>query len=77
MPAVKKVLIATEKPFSADATKSIEDILTQSSHKVDKLEGYKGADELVAGVNCGDFNFCGVQWRGSAQVIPSISQFAW
>ena len=45
-----KVLLATQKPFSAAAVAGIEDILTKAGHSLVKLEKYADQSELVAAV---------------------------
>ena len=45
-----KVLLATQKPFSAAAETGIEDILTKAGHSLVKLEKYADQSELVAAV---------------------------
>ena len=42
----RTVLIATQKPFAADATAKIEKILSGVEYTVEKLEGYSTSDEL-------------------------------
>eukprot|EP00747_Dinoflagellata_sp_TGD_P139168 gnl/TRDRNA2_/TRDRNA2_175869_c0_seq4.p1 gnl/TRDRNA2_/TRDRNA2_175869_c0~~gnl/TRDRNA2_/TRDRNA2_175869_c0_seq4.p1 ORF type:complete len:313 (-),score=105.83 gnl/TRDRNA2_/TRDRNA2_175869_c0_seq4:342-1280(-) len=46
----KKVLLATEKAFAAEAVSKIEKILTDAKYELVKLENYKGALEEQAGV---------------------------
>lgn len=45
-----KVLIATQKPFSAAAVAGIKDILTQNGHEVALLEKYAEQKDFVAAV---------------------------
>ena len=45
-----KVLLATQKPFSAAAVAGIEYILTKAGHSLVKLEKYADQSELVAAV---------------------------
>ena len=45
-----KVLLATQKPFSAAAVAGIEDILTKAGHSLVKLEKYADQSEPVAAV---------------------------
>ena len=45
-----KVLIATEKPFSAAAVAQMRGVLEEAGHTVVLLEKYKSADELHAAV---------------------------
>ena len=45
-----KVLLATEKPFAAEAVNGIRDILEQAGHELVLLEKYKEKAELLAAV---------------------------
>lgn len=45
-----KVLVATQKPFSAAAVKGIKDILTGAGHQVEVLENYAAQADFVAAV---------------------------
>ena len=45
-----KVLIATQKPFSAAAVAGIREIVEGAGHEFAALEKYAGADELIAAV---------------------------
>ena len=45
-----KVLVATQKPFSAAAVKGIKDILTGAGHQVEVLENYAEQADFVAAV---------------------------
>ena len=45
-----KVLVATQKPFSAAAVKGIKDILTGAGHQVEVLENYAQQADFVAAV---------------------------
>ena len=45
-----KVLVATQKPFSAAAVKGIKDILTAAGHQVEVLENYAEQADFVAAV---------------------------
>ncbi|MBQ9186124.1 MAG: 3-phosphoglycerate dehydrogenase, partial [Bacteroidales bacterium] len=45
-----KVLIATQKPFSAAAVAGIKDIITSNGHEVAVLEKYPEQSDLVAAV---------------------------
>ena len=45
-----KVLLATEKPFAAQAVSGIRDILEQAGHELILLEKYKEKEELLAAV---------------------------
>lgn len=44
----KKVLLATEKAFAADAVSKIENVFSEAKYDLVKLENYKGKDELLA-----------------------------
>lgn len=46
----KKVLLATEKAFAADAVSKIENVFSEAKYDLVKLENYKGKDELLAAV---------------------------
>jgi len=46
----KKVLLATEKAFAADAVSKIEKVFSEAKYDLVKLENYKGKDELLAAV---------------------------
>lgn len=46
----KKVLLATEKAFAADAVSKIEKVFSEANYDLVKLENYKGKDELLAAV---------------------------
>jgi D-3-phosphoglycerate dehydrogenase len=46
----KKVLLCTEKPFTADAVSGIEAILKEAKYELVKLEKYKEQSELLAAV---------------------------
>jgi len=45
-----KVLVATQKPFSAAAVAGIKDIVTAAGHEMAVLEKYADASELIAAV---------------------------
>ena len=45
-----KILLATEKPFAAQAVDGIRDILEQAGHELILLEKYKAKEELLAAV---------------------------
>lgn len=45
-----KVLIATQKPFAADAVKGIKEILQEAGHDVFLLEKYTSKDDLIPAV---------------------------
>ena len=45
-----KVLVATQKPFSAAAVKGIKDILTGAGHQVEVLENYAAQADFLAAV---------------------------
>ena len=45
-----KVLLATEKPFAAQAVSGIRDILEQAGHELILLEKYKEKEELLTAV---------------------------
>ncbi len=45
-----KVLLATEKPFAAEAVSGIRDILEEAGHELVLLEKYKTKEELLAAV---------------------------
>ena len=47
---MKKVLIATEKPFAKEAVASIESIGQKAGYKIVKLEKYTSKDELLKAV---------------------------
>ena len=47
---MKKILIATEKPFAADAVKGIKDIFDLAGYEVRLLEGYTDQEVLKAAV---------------------------
>jgi len=46
----RTVLLATDKPFAAEAVTKIEATLKASNYKLQKLEGYKTKDELLQAV---------------------------
>jgi len=46
----KKVLLATEKAFAADAVSKIQKVFSEAKYDLVKLENYKGKDELLAAV---------------------------
>lgn len=46
-----KVLIATEKPFSAEAVEEVAGVLTKAGHKVARLEKYSQKSELLQAVS--------------------------
>jgi len=46
----KKVLLCTEKPFTADAVQGIETILKEAKYELVKLEKYKEQSELLAAI---------------------------
>jgi len=46
-----KILIATQKPFSADAVAGIKDILGKAGHQVVTLEKYESQSDLLAAVS--------------------------
>ena len=50
----KTILIATEKPFSADARNETKSILEAAGHRVKVLEKYKDASELVGAIREAD-----------------------
>lgn len=45
-----KVLLATQKPFSAAAVAGIEEILAKAGHRLEKLERYAAQSDFVAAV---------------------------
>ena len=45
-----KILVATQKPFSAAAVAGIKEIVTAAGHEVAALEKYANASELIAAV---------------------------
>ena len=45
-----KVLLATQKPFAAEAVSGIAGILSEAGHELVKLEKYASQDDLVAAV---------------------------
>ena len=47
---MSKVLVATEKPFDAQATEQMQAILTKAGHQLVLLENYTSVDELYAAV---------------------------
>ncbi len=47
---MKRVLLATEKPFAADAVIEIENIAKSAGYELVKLENYKTKDELLNAV---------------------------
>lgn len=47
---MKKVLIATEKPFAPAAVKAISEIAENAGYKVELLEKYGGQEELIKAV---------------------------
>ena len=51
-------MLATEKPFAAEAVNGIRDILEQAGHELVLLEKYKEKEELLAaGVLPADYDF--------------------
>lgn len=46
-----KVLLATQKPFSAAAVAGIEEILAKAGHRLEKLERYAAQSDFVAAVS--------------------------
>lgn len=47
---MKRVLLATEKPFAVDAVVEIENIAKSAGYELVKLENYKTKDELLSAV---------------------------
>jgi len=50
----RTVLLATEKPFAANAVGAIEKVLLTANYELKKLENYKSKDDLLAAVNEAD-----------------------
>lgn len=51
---MKKVLIATDKPFTQEALSKIEKVIKKAGHEILLLEGYKNKSELLAFVAAAD-----------------------
>lgn len=44
---MSKILLATEKPFAADAVEKIKHVVAESSHTISLLESYSSQEELI------------------------------
>jgi D-3-phosphoglycerate dehydrogenase len=67
----KKVLLCTEKPFTADAVQGIETILKEAKYELVKLEKYKEQSELLAAIKDVDAMIIRSDKIGPDQMAPA------